>query len=238
MPHSSEVVSMRRDVDDKEIKHKIKMDAVAKLIVPVGPPPWLRDVLSDLSFKVWSDQSIETIQPTRGALYKQLLIVNQASFQLSGALQSPFIAAFLEQNSDFPYESRQSEIVATLSGLIVASKRTIDALQLLTTDRKKVRPGAGKPRLANVLQPKYACAAIISELIRFFEGDDPAPSNKRAWNAADRLWNSWILPPKKLVENPLAKWERYFEGAPTSNLEPTRKEVRRLLQKYSSRPIA
>jgi hypothetical protein len=228
---------MRRDVDDKEIKHKIKMDAVAELIVPAGPPPWLRDVLSDLSFKVWSDQSIETIQPTRGALYKQLLIVNQSSYQLMDALQSPFITAFLEQNSDIPYESRQSEIVAILSGLLAASKRTIDALQLLTADRKKVRPGAGRPRLANVLQPKYACAAMIAELIQFFEGEDPAPSNKRAWNAADRLWHSWKLPPKTLVENPLAKWERYFEGARTPNLELTRKEVRRLLQIYSSQPI-
>ena len=220
--------------DDREFEHKAKMDKIAELIVPAGPPPWLRNLLSDLSFKVWSDHSIETIQPTRAELWEHLLTVNQSSIGLSKALQAPFISAFLASHSDVPFESKQSEIIAFLSLLTAASKKTIDALQLLTHDGK-IRPGAGKPRLPGVMPPRYACAATIAEVWRFFDGTYPAPTNIRAWDAAEQFWNSWIVPAKKLVNNPLAKWERYFEAIMNPDLKFIRKEVRRLLDIHSFR---
>jgi hypothetical protein len=223
--------------NDREFEHKAKMDEIAELIVPAGPPPWLRDLLSDLSFEVWSGHSIETIQPTRAELWERLLTINQSSIELSEALQAPFVLAFLASNSDIPFESRQSEIVDFLSTLIAASKKTIDALQLLTPDGK-IRPGAGKPRLPGVLPPKYACAAIIAEIRRFFDGTHPAPTNIRAWNAAEQFWNSWIVPADKLVNNPLAKWQRYFEAIMDPDLESIRKEVRRLLDIHSAADIS
>jgi hypothetical protein len=220
--------------NDREFEHKAKMDEVAELIVPAGPPPWLRDVLSDLSFKVWSDHSIETIQPTRAELWEHLLTINQSSIGLSKALQAPFISAFLASHSDIPFESKQSEIVDFLSTLTAASKKTLDALQLLAPDGK-IRPRAGRPRLPGVMQPKYACAAMIAEIWQFFDGTYPAPTNIRAWKAAEQFWNSWIVPAKKLVNNPFAKWERYFEAIMDPDLESIRKEVRRLLDIHSFR---
>ncbi len=109
--------------NDREFEHKAKMDEIAELIVPAGPPPWLRDLLSDLSFEVWSGHSIETIQPTRAELWERLLTINQSSIELSEALQAPFVLAFLASNSDIPFESRQSEIVDFLSTLIACVYR-------------------------------------------------------------------------------------------------------------------
>jgi hypothetical protein len=100
---------------EREFAHKAKMDKIAELIVPAGPPPWLRNLLSDLSFNVWSNHSIETIQPTRAELWEHLLTVNQSAIGLSKALQAPFISAFLASHSDVPFESKQGEIVAFLS---------------------------------------------------------------------------------------------------------------------------
>jgi hypothetical protein len=106
---------------EREFAHKAKMYKIAELIVPAGPPPWLRNLLSDLSFNVWSNHSIETIQPTRAELWEHLLTVNQSAIGLSKALQAPFISAFLASHSDVAGRSARSCSCALVSAATLAS---------------------------------------------------------------------------------------------------------------------
>ena len=79
---------------------------------------------------------------------------------------------------------------------------------------------------------KYVCAAIIAEVWALFEGKDPAPTNRRAWQAANKFWQSWVAS-ESWGNDPRTGWKRYFENVRDPKLKPLRSEVQRYLKIYS-----
>jgi hypothetical protein len=212
---------------DAEDVHKLKMQEVGRLIVG-DPPPWLRDLLSDFSFNVHSANSIETIWPTRTQMRTFLTKAETSAIELSKVLTNHAMAGFLASNSDVGSEDFIMGFISSLEKLVSSVRQARNSPQLVGDDRKLLL-GRGKPFLPGDMPGKYVCAAIIAEVWAFFNEKDPAPSNHRAWEAADNLWHSWV-PPKRWGNDPLTKWKRYFESVRNPKLEPLRSEVLRYMK--------
>jgi hypothetical protein len=211
---------------EKEEAHKAKMQEVGECIVR-NPPPWLRDVLSHFSFDVrWAD-SVETTWPTRSQMWDSLVETSARAVELSNLLHNSAMVAFLSTNSDFDSDE-VAELTNSLSKLVVSAGQARKAPQLVGSDGN-ILPGRGKPLLSQHMPAKYVCAAIIAEVWAFFNGKDPAPSNRRAWTAADKFWHSWF-PSESWGNDPLTSWKRYFESVRDPKLEPLRREVLRWLK--------
>jgi len=213
---------------NKEEAHKVKMQEVAEHIVR-DPPSWLRDLLSDFSFEVYSAYSIDTIWPTRTQMRDSLAETGTLAVQLSDVLKNSPMVGFLASYSDMKSEDFVRDLISSLSKLATCARQARSAPQLIEIGGE-LRRGPGKPRLPGEMPPRYVCSAIIAEVWAFFHGDeDPAPSNRRAWIAADKFWLSWIRQTNSWGTDPLTKWKRYFEGICEADLKPLRKEVRRHL---------
>jgi hypothetical protein len=214
-----------RSGKEKEAAHKAKMQEVGQHIVR-DPPSWLRDLLSDFSFDVYSANSIETMWPTRSQMCNQLVDGGSLAVKLSEVLKSPMVG-FLNSNSDFDFEA-VSELKNSLSKFAASARQARDASQLVGSNGKLL-PGRGKPLLPTDMPAKYQCAAVIAEVWAFFNQDkEPVSSNRRAWTAADKFWRSWT-PPKSWGKDPLTGWKRYFESVRDPRLKSLRNEVRRHL---------
>jgi hypothetical protein len=215
-----------RSGKEKEAAHKAKMQEVGEHIVR-DAPSWLRDLLSDFSFRVCSANSIQTMWPTRSEMFNQLVDGACLAAKLSGVLNDSSMVTFLNTNSDFDFETA-SELKNLLSRLAASARQARKAPQLVGSDGKLLT-GRGKPLLATDMPAKYTCAAVIAEVWAFFNQDkDPAPSNRRAQSAADKFWRSWI-PPKGWGNDPRIGWKRYLETVRDPRLKPLRDEVRRQL---------
>ena len=222
--HISSVVI--RPNKEKEEAHKAKMQEVGEIINRT-PPPWLRDVLSHFSFDFYSAHNTEAMWPTRTQLADSLGEVGGLAIERSNALDDWAMAAFLTSNSPTDFEA-VSQLKGLLSKLAASAHQARNAPQLSRNNGKLLR-GRGKSLLPGNMPAKFVCAAIIAEVWAFFEGKDPAPTNRRGWKAADKFWHSWVAS-ESWGSDPLTGWKRYFENVREPKLEPLRNEVRRYLK--------
>jgi hypothetical protein len=221
-------VEIRPNKGAKEA-HMAKMEEVGKLIL-ADPPSWLSDVLSRFSFDFYSAHNTEAMWPTRTEMRDSLAEAGVSAIELSNLLRNSAMVAFLTSNSDADPETIDA-LSPLLSKFAAWAHQARNAPQLVGSN-KKLLPGRGKPLLPGTMPGKYVCAAIIAEVLAFFEGKDPAPSNRRARKAADKFWQSWG-PSEGWGNDPLTGWKRYFENVRDPKLELLRSEVRRHLKIYT-----
>lgn len=173
-------------MSEREAKaaHLAKMNEVTHRIVsPV--PPWLPDVLSDFSFDVRSQHSIDAIWPSRAMLWDLLVRGGSLAIELQEILKDGVVSGFLVTNSELKSEQDLQRLTDELFKLTAYAAQARKS-PLLVGKNGKVRAGVGKPLLPGVMPTKYVCAAIISEVISFFvERGNPEPSKRRAYTAAD-----------------------------------------------------
>jgi hypothetical protein len=213
---------------DRRKAHKAKMDQVAEHITR-DPHPCLGDILFDFSFEVQSAYSIDQIGPTQVELWDFLANSGARAIELSELLRMPPLVGFLTTNSDATSDDFVRDLICLLSQLATAARRARNSPCLVSADGK-IRRGRGKAHLPEVVPAKYVCAAIVAEVWAFSHaGEDPTPSNRSAWAAADGYWNTWPRSENSWGNDPLTKWKRYFEGIGDTRLHTVRKEVRRHL---------
>jgi hypothetical protein len=220
----------RRRLSEQEAKaaHLAKMDEVAKCIVdPV--PSWLSEVLSDWSFDVRSQDSIDQMWPTRKQMWDPLARACSLAIELQDLFRDPAMPGFLVTNSKLESEEYLKHLASELSKFAGYAAEACRS-PLLVGKNGKVLSGASKPLLPGVMPAKYVCAAIIAEVIAFFvEQENPLPSKRKAYAAAERLWTAWPVEKKGPRTDPTKGWSRYFEAANDPRLKALRKEVRRHL---------
>jgi hypothetical protein len=220
-------VMVRQDEAARREAHYAKMDQIAEQIVAT-PPPWLRWLLSDFSFDVQSAYSIHAMSATKRDLRKMLTNAGKLSIELSEGLLDVRLEGFLATNSEVT-EAFVSDLISSLSKLASGACQARNSPDLVTPDGK-IRPGRGKAQLPGVMPPNFVCAAVIAEIWRYFhDGKDPAPSNRRAWAAADAYWKAWPRSEKPWGSDPLTRWRRYFEEVDDIRLRSLRQEVARHL---------
>jgi hypothetical protein len=220
----------RRRMSEQEAKaaHLAKMNEVAKCIVdPV--PSWLPEVLSDWSFDVRSQDSIDQMWPTRKEMWDSLAGAGNLAIELQNSFRDSAMVGFLMTNSKLESEEYLKHLASQLSKFATFTAEACRSPLLVGKDRK-VLGGAGKPLLPGVMPAKYVCAAIISEVIFFFtERGKPPPSKRKSYAAAERLWTAWPLEKKGPRTDPTKGWSRYFAAANDPRLGALRNEVRRHL---------
>jgi hypothetical protein len=226
----------RMSEQEARAAHLAKMDKVAKCIIdPV--PSWLPKVLSNWSFDVRSQDSIDQMWPTRSQMRDSLAQAGDLAIQLHDLLGNGAMAGFLVTNSKLESEEYLRNLAAELSKFAGFTAEAYRSPQLVGKDGK-VRGGAGKPLLPGIMPAKYVCAAIISEVIAFFdERGNPRPSKRKAYAAAEQLWTAWPVPETGARTDPTKSWTRYFDAANDPKLEKLRKEVRRHLSIEARRGI-
>jgi hypothetical protein len=208
--------------------HLVKMGEVAKCIVdPV--PSWLAEVLSDWSFDVRSQDSVDQMWPTRSQMRDSLAQAGNLAIQLQDLLRTATLVGFIVTNSKLGSEEYLKHLAAELSkfaGYAAEARKS----PLLVGNKGKMLLGAGKPLLPGVMPAKYVCAAIIAEVIDFFvERKNRLPSKRKAYAAAERLWMAWPVKEGGPRTDPTKAWSRYFDAANDPRLGILRKEVRRHL---------
>jgi hypothetical protein len=208
--------------------HFAKMRRVAECIVdPV--PSWLIEVLSDFSFNVWSQDSIDKMWPTRKEMWDSLATIGSLAIALGDALNKPGVAGFLVTNSEIASEDALHDLSGDLSILAGRAAKARKSPLLVGTDGE-ILPGAGRPLLPGTMPAKYVCAAVIAEVMSFLAARGCAsPPQQDARNAADLYWKAWPQKSKGWGSDPRKGWERYFDAADDARLEPIRNEVRRHL---------
>jgi hypothetical protein len=216
--------------------HLVKMHEVAKCIVdPV--PSWLSKVLSNWSFDVRSQDSIDRMWPTRKQMWDSLARTASLAIELQNLFSDPAVAGFLVTNSKLESDDYLKHLGAELSkfaGFAAEACRS----PLLVGKNGKVLSGPGKPLMPGIMPAKYVCAAIIAEVIAFFvERKNPLPSKRKAYAAAERFWMAWPVPERGTRTDPTKGWGRYFDAADDPRLETLRKEVRRHLSIRARRGI-
>jgi hypothetical protein len=158
----------RQRVSEQEAKaaHLAKMSEVAHLIVrPV--PFWLPEVLSEFSFDVRSQHSIDEIWPTRKELWSLLARGRNLAIELQNVLQHFAVSGFLVTNSKLESETSLQNLTSELSKFTACAAEASKS-RLLVGKNGKPLAGGGIPHLPGVMPAKYICAAIISEVISFF----------------------------------------------------------------------
>jgi hypothetical protein len=158
----------RRRMSEQEAKaaHLAKMEKVAKCIIDPAPS-WLSKVLSNWSFDVRSQDSIDQMWPTRSQMWDSLARAAGLAIQLHDLLRNAAMAGFLVTNSKLESEEYLRNLGSELSkfaGFAAEACRS----PLLIGKNGKVLGGAGKPLLPGGMPAKYVCAAIIAEVIAFF----------------------------------------------------------------------
>jgi hypothetical protein len=206
--------------------HLIKMNEVARCIVdPV--PPWLPEVLSDWSFDVRSQDSIDQMWPTRKEMWDSLAGAGNLAIELQNSVRDSAMVGFLVTNSKLESEEYLKHLATELSKFASFTAEACRSPLLVGKDRK-ILGGAGKPLLPGVMPAKYVCAAIIAEVISFFTTrGNPPPSKRKSYAAAERLWTAWPVEKKGPRTDPTKSWGRYFDAANNPRLTTLRKEVQR-----------
>jgi hypothetical protein len=181
----------QRKTSEQEARaaHLAKMGGVAKCIItPV--PPWLPDVLSDWSFDVRSQDSIDGIWPTRKQMWNSLARGASLAVELRDLLKTAPIVGFLATSSKLESAEGLESLAIELSNFADYAAAACKS-SLLIGKSGKVLAGAGKPLLPGVLPAKFVCAAIIAEVISFFTERGNSPVSKRKANsAAERYWTA------------------------------------------------
>jgi hypothetical protein len=211
---------------DLETAHRAKMQIAAEYCAP-SPPSFIADVLSQFSFDVYSQDSIDKISLTRKEA--SLLIAERGTTAVNfvDALRNPSFRDLLATNSDMGSEVFLDDFAGALSKYAAFSRQALNSPQLVGANGT-IRAGRGRALLPGMMPAKYVCAAVIAEVIAVLgKLGRLAPSKRDMWASANELWTSWI-PSKSWGDDPLTAWKRYFETAGDARLQPIRKEVRRL----------
>jgi hypothetical protein len=214
--------------------HLKKMSEVAKCIVD-PTPGWLPEVLSDWSFEVKSQHSIEALWPTRREMWDILHRSEFIARELSDALLKAPLAGFIVTSSDLKSEDYLKELAGELAKF-AAYAGTASKSRQLVGKNGKVSAGATKLLLPNVMSAKYLCAAIIAEVASFFAGYRNSELSKRqTYLAIERFWMAWPLEKRRLGTDPTKSWARYLTAADDPRLKAVRAEVRRHLAIHANR---
>jgi hypothetical protein len=93
----------RMSAHEAKVAHLAKIGEVAKCIVdPV--PSWLSEVLSDWTFDVRSQDSIDQMWPTRSQMWNSLAQAGNLAIQLQDLLRNAAMAGFVVTNSKLESE--------------------------------------------------------------------------------------------------------------------------------------
>jgi hypothetical protein len=221
-------IAAKPRLSEQEAKaiHLAKMGEVAKCIIdPV--PSWLSEILSSWSFDVRSQDNIDQMWPTRKQMWDSLAGAGRLAIQLQGVLTDAATTEFLVANSKLGSQDYLQNLAFELSKFIAYAAEACRSPALVGKNGK-VLAGASKPLLPDVMPAKYVCAAIIAEVISFFaERDNPRPSKRKAYAAAERLWMAWPVTEKGVSTDPTKGWARYFDAVNDPKLGTIRNDVRR-----------
>jgi hypothetical protein len=187
---------------------------------------WLVDTLSDFSFEIASQDSIDKITPTRRSSYDRISIASGQALGLVELLQDAQAGGFISAHKPDVGVEFQRDLADRLSRLV---RGFGGALASLLDEKKTIPAGRRKAHLPGTRPAKYSCAAIIAEAVVFLEHNGfPAPSQSAQHSAANALWSSW-LPSTGWGSDRKAGWTRYFKAAGDDELAPLRREVCRCL---------
>lgn len=219
------VASVRIVSSNREEEHRAAIQRAAEILVTPAPS-WLVDVLSDFSFEVVSQHSIDEITRTRKETFDSVSAAQEMAAGLIDFLRGPGGPGFIAAHASEVSEEFQLQLADLLQKFLGGPY----AVRASMLDKKgRMRAGRGKALLRGVMSARYICAAIVSEAAAFVaqHGFEPA-SKTDLYRAATHLWTSWIGL-KGWGNSRLPSWKSYFEAASDDRLAGLRAEVRRHL---------
>lgn len=219
------ISSVRVVSSNREKEHRMAIERAAGVLATPAPL-WLVDVLSDFSFEVASQHSIDEITRTRKETFVSVSSAQEMAAGLVDFLRGPGGPGFIAAHASEVSEEFQQQLIGSLEKFLAGS-RTARASMLDETGR--IRAGRGKAVLPGMMSARYTCAAIVSEAAAFVEEYRFAPTSKvNLYRAATHLWTSWIRL-NGWGNSRLPSWKSYFEATADDRLAGLRREVRRHL---------
>jgi hypothetical protein len=210
----------------REDNHRARVRQAAECLVS-PTPTWLVRVLSNFSFEISTQHSIEEMSLTRKYLFDSVSSAQRMAIGFIEFLQTPLGPGFVSAHSPEVGEDFQRQLIEPLQQ-VVRGMHPVAASML--DARGKVRSGRGKAFLPGQMPARYLCAAIVSEAARFLEQNGlAAPPKTNLNNSATYLWTSLLPPLKGWGTNRAPSWNRYFNGAEDPRLAALRREVSRHL---------
>jgi hypothetical protein len=143
---------------------------IAAKIAPGKPPTWLTDLLREWAPGLMLDCAVHSVQPTKEQMRKRMRVVSAAASFLRMALQDTTTHEFLEVEGAIRIEN---------TGDFDHTLAMIGERALTAANSKQLKRGRGKAVPHTAFGPKEYCAAIVSELWKFFRGKYPSVSSRR-----------------------------------------------------------
>jgi len=201
---------------------------IARLIAGDDAPPWLAKHFKRWAGSLFLDRHIQTGQPTKSEMKKELQSVEEAAAQLSFSLSELKIREFLEAGSLGPIDYIGT-LTRCLDDIADRAARAMNSDALSRPDGI-TRPGPGPALPPGVTSPQGYCALLIAEAWREFHGSYPALGSRNAGEAADLLWRAAGGDHKGWGSDPINAWRHHFARAQESEAFGLRAEYRRVLQ--------
>jgi hypothetical protein len=203
---------------------------IAQLVTP-NPPEWFREYLH---FLYWSVRRISVLgdeQPTRAEMLRTLAEVKTAAKVLMNALGRPVVLEILGT-------IRLPKVLYLLAMLRDLHDQARNASQspILVKMDGRAKPGRGRACAEQTISARTYCALVIAECWKHFNGAYPAPSDRRAAEAAETYWQASIGKKSGIGGIDVLKaWRPHFKIVRLSIADRKRAEIFDLLRQWEAK---
>jgi hypothetical protein len=216
-------------------------EIIASLIVRENPPHWLAEILMRWAPEVLFDALAAKLHPSRADMRQRLIALRKASLLIVRSL-GQHERWFLQADPGGPMTYR-SALIDCLRDLAGRAERA-SKLSVLVGETGTTKAGSGRALPPGGASAQVYCAALVAEAWKYFNGEDPAPANKRAQNATDALWvasraQSVLRLNKRRgpseTHEPGARWRHHLSKVNFSSLSEIRAQFRHDLAQAEAR---
>ncbi|MCK1303788.1 hypothetical protein IVB33_17180 [Bradyrhizobium sp. 24] len=208
----------------RERAHGLAIRRAAEALLKPSPD-WLVDVLSDFSWEVGSQHSIDEMSLSKEELSSLVSSAQSQTLALHDAMRGP-LAGHVALQTPSMTEEFQEQLALDLQRYYNALGTT---KKTMTDEKGHLKSGRGKTHLLNTKPARYVCAAIIAEAGAFLTTNRfSAPKKTAMYDSATYLWTS-LLPIGGWGSSRQPSWRHYFEAAADPSLDSLRREVHRQL---------
>jgi hypothetical protein len=216
-------------------------EIIAGLIVRENPPHWLAETLMGWAPLILLDALFTKQHIPRAEMRKRLAAVRHACLLLRQSLRDQ--ERWLLIADPLGPMSYRSALIADLEDLAGRAERA-SKLSVLVGETGTTKAGSGRALPPGGASAQVYCAALVAEAWKYFNGEDPAPANKRAQKATDALWvasraQSVLRLNKRRgpseTHEPAARWRHHLSKVNSSSLSEIRAQFRHDLAQAEAR---
>jgi hypothetical protein len=206
---------------------------IAQLVTP-NPPEWFREYLH---FLYWSVRRISVLgdeQPTRAEMLRTLAEVKTAADVLMNALGRPVGLEIL--GTIRPVHIPKVLYLLAMLRDLHDQARNASQSPILVDEEGNAKPGRGRAFAEQTISARTYCALVIAECWKHFNGAYPAPSDRRAAEAAETYWQASIGKKSGIGGIDVLKgWRTHLKKVRLSIADRKRAEIFDLLRQWEAK---